>query len=327
MTSEELILLLDQLQTQLPKCAIQVLLRLVAKCIAGGTNQVEISAADIARELGMSEDTVKVAKRALDGIVTTAGGNGNPTVWTLPVEWFVVQRSLFAVNSPVDNWAERPGNNGAAPWKPGQSPSWKPGHSALETRATTGVTRAPWTSFQGARTLETRAHEPENRNLDPSDALETRAPSIDRIEHCDVHVPVVSIRDSIDGVNWLPEDLRQDGEQLKRWLRFYFAQTRPQQPVPDGPDEIIQAKCLAITGLARLQHVLSQLHKKGTRPGDTWAWFVTVFCQRVHGTKDTTQVVAPPAFRQSKKTPSSERRPEFVNDLIADVTGATGRMN
>lgn len=326
MTSEELILLLDSLQTRLPKCANQVLLRLAAKCITSGTNQVEISAADIARELGMAEDSVKVAKRAIGGFVTTAGGNGNPTIWTLPPEWFVLQRELFAVHSPVGNSVQFPGNQGAPPWKPGHQPPWKPGPSALETRATTQVTRAQWTSFQGATSLETRAASPENKADNPDTGLETRAPSIDRDRALSSVEPVLSHRDSIEGVNWLPEELRQDGEQLKRWLRFFFAQTRPQQTVPDGPDEIIQAKCLALANLARLQHVLSQLHKKGTRPGDNWAWFVTVFCQRIRGTKDTTTVPAPPAFRQSKKTPSSERMPEFTRDLLRETGAAVGKL-
>ncbi|HLJ76897.1 MAG TPA: hypothetical protein VKT75_05765 [Acidobacteriaceae bacterium] len=326
MTSEELILLLDSLQTQLPKCANQVLLRLVSKCVTAGTNEVEISGHDLATELNISRDAVTVAARALAGIITVRGGERISTTWVLPGDWFVVQRELFAVVSPVEKSSSWQSNQARLAWKPGQQLDEKPGQTGLETRPAGRVTRPAWTTYQASTGLETRPAPTENQSDDSKTGLETRPRSIDRDRGLSSVERVLLLRDSIEGVNWLPEELRQDGDQLKRWLRFYFAQTRPQHPVPDGPDEIIQAKCLALANLARLQHVLAQLHKKSTRPGDNWAWFVTVFCQRIKGTKDTSTVPAPPAFRQTKKTPSSERRPEFVDELLSEVSGATGRM-
>jgi hypothetical protein len=326
LTSEELILLLDSLQTRLPKCANQVLLRLVAKCITGGTNEVDISAADLARDLGIAEDSVKVAKRALAGILGTRGGARISTTWILPADWFVVQRSLFAVHSPSGEAVNWPGNQGSVPWKPGQLLPQKPGQTALETRATATVTRAGWTSFQGSTATETRAESPENGQLDPSAALETRAPSIDRDRALSSVEGVLHLRDSIEGVNWLPEELRTDGQTIKRWLRFYFAQTRPQLPVPDGPDEIIQAQCLAISEITRLQMVLRKLEKSHTKCGDSWKWFVATFCQRIHGTKDTKSVRAPIGFRREKKNPSSDGGAEFQRDLLRETSAAVGRM-
>jgi hypothetical protein len=326
LTSEELIVLLDSLQTRLPKCANQVLLRLVAKCIVNGTNEVTDSAAQIARELGMSEDSVKVARRALAGIVSGTYQNGIATPWVLPAEWFVVQRSLFAVSSPVENWPNRPGNQDGSPWKPGREAPQKPGRTALETRVPALETRAQWTSFQGGTSLETRAVVQENQPDTENTGLETRPLSIDRDRGLSSFEGVLHLRDSIEGVNRLPDELRPHAEKLKRWLRDYFLDIRAGDTVPDGPDEIILAKCLAIAELPRLGHLLKKIHGKRTKCGDTWAWWVTVFCQRVKGTKDTTAVPAHPAFHQPKKPASHESGGQFPADLLQQVSAAARTM-
>jgi len=238
-----------------------------------------------------------------------------------------MQRSLFAVDSPVEKWptaletraptaletrAHRPGNQG--------TPPWKPGHTALETRAL-------WTSFQGTTALETRAVSPEINDLTPTTALETRALSIDRDRALSSLEGVLHLRDSIEGVNWLPETLRTEGEELKRWLRGFYVKHHSSHTAPDGPDEIILAKCFAIADPPRLAQVLKSLDKKATRPGDTWAWFVTVFCQRIKGTKDTKAVPAPTYFRQEKKTPSAEGGADFGSDLLSKISSAVGKVH
>jgi hypothetical protein len=327
LSSEELILLLDQLQTSLPKCANQVLLRLVAKCIAGGTNQVDISAADLNRELRMGKDAVKVAKRALAGVVDTSGGNGTSTKWILPGEWFVVQRSLFAINSPVENWDNRPGNKDAPAWKPGRSPSQLPGSSGLETRTPALETRPLWTSYQAATSLETRPVVLENQADSTKTGLETRPPSIDRDRVLSSNEVRLDSRDSIEGVNRLPPEFRPDAEELKRWLRGFFAKHHPSHTAPDGPDEIILAKCLAIANLGDLVRVLQQLNRANTRPGDSWAWFVTVFCQRLRRIKNPAEVMARGGFHQPKKPASNEGGADFRSDLLREITAAVGKIH
>lgn len=322
MTSEELILFLDRLQPTLPKCANAVLLRLVSKCITNGTNEVDISAAELARELNISEDSVKVAKRALAGIVETKGGNGVPTVWCLPPDLFVVQRSLFAMSSPVENVVNWPGNQGAPPWKPGHLPPQKPGHTALETRAPALETRARWTSYQGATATETRAPFVENQQDNP-DYCPGNQGILDRSNRILPSVPDdYDHRDSIEWVNYLPPELAVQAEDLKRWLRSFFGKNDPSHTVPDGPDEIILAKCLAIAPAFSLAKVLQTLDRSKTRPGETWAWFVTVFCQRIHRTKDLSAVKAPAGFHQTKKDPSSERQAQFSADLLQQTAAA-----
>lgn len=319
MTSEELILLLDNLQPTLPKCANQVLLRLVAKCIASGTNEVDISAAELARDLGISRDAVKVACRALSGMITTRGGNGVGTVWILPADWFVVQRSLFAIPSSVENRLNLPGNQAAVAWKPGNQPDDKPGRTGLETRQGCLVTRQRWTSFQAGTPLETRQAETENQQVTPFDLPGNQA-ILDRSSRVLSSVATsVSLRDSIEGVNHLPEELGEHAAELKRSLREYFVRHHPSHTVQDGPDEIILAKCLAISPLRGIVSVLESLHRKNTRPGDTWAWFVTVFCSRIHRTRDLATVRAHPAFHQPKKNPSSERGGGFSADLLQEI--------
>jgi hypothetical protein len=76
-----------------------------------------------------------------------------------------------------------------------------------------------------------------------------------------------------------------------------------------------------------LAQILTSLDKKQTRPGDTWAWFVTVFCQRTHGTKNTAGIAAPAGFHQPKKNPSHEsRESNFTGDLLQQVGEAVHRL-
>ena len=326
MTSEELILLLDNLQPTLPKCANQVLLRLVAKCIASGTNEVDISAAELARDLGISRDAVKVAGRALSGMITTRGGNGVGTVWILPADWFVVQRSLFAIPSSVENRLNLPGNQAGPAWKPGSQPEEKPGRTCLETRQGCLVTRQPWTSYQAGGSLVTRQVDTENQQVTPFDLPGNQA-ILDRSSRDLSSVATsVSLRDSIEGVNQLPAELGEQAAELKRWLRGFFGKHHPSHTIPEGPDEIILAKSLAIAPLASLVGILQNMNRKNTRPGDTWAWFVTVFCSRIHRTRDLSTVRAHPAFHQPKKNPSSERGSGFSADLLQE-TAAASRFN
>jgi hypothetical protein len=322
LTSEELILLLDRLQPTLPKCANAVLLRLVSKCITSGTNEVDISAVELARELNIAADSVKVAKRALTGIVETRGGKGISTVWMLPSAWFVVQRSLFAIDSPVENWGNLPGNQGTPPWKPGHQPQQKPGSTSLKTREPSLETRAQWTSFQGGTSTGTREVIEENQQDDP-EYLPGNQGALDRSNRILSSVPNgYDHRDSIETVNHLPAELTEQAEDLRRWLRGFFGKHHPAHTVPNGPDEIILAKCLAIAPVSNLVQVLQVLHRKNTRPGDTWAWFVTVFCQRIHRTQDLAAVKAPAGFHQGKKDPSSERQAQFSADLLQQTTAA-----
>ncbi len=287
---------------------------------------VEISARDLAVDLGISRDAVKVAARALAPWVTSRNNHGVAMLWTLPAEWFVIQRSLFAMPSPVDNSARWTSNQATVAWKPGQPVDEKPGHTGLETRPHGRVTRPLWTTYQATSGLETRPQDTQVIESTQVSGLETRPSSIDRDRGLSSVEPVVNLRDSIETVNRLPEELRQDAENLKRWLRSFFAQIRAGDTIPDGPDEIILAKCLAIAQLGRLAHSLKKLHSKQTRCGDNWAWWVTVFCQRIHGTKDTTAVPAPMGFHQPKKPASHEGGGQFPADLLQKVTAAARTM-
>ena len=237
-----------------------------------------------------------------------------------------MQRDLFAVHSPVGNIVQWPGNQANDAWKPGDPMAWKPGDKRLETRRKSLETRRSWTSFQAIEPLETRRSDTENQQLNPEETPGNQG-ILDRSNRALSSVePVVNLRDSIEQVNTLPEECRENATELKRWLRGFFGKHHPSHTVPEGPDEIILAKCLAIAPLANLVSVLQTLNRKATRPGDTWAWFVTVFCQRIHRTRDLTQVAAPPAFRQPKKNPSTEGQGDFQRDLLRETGAAVGRL-
>ena len=49
------------------------------------------------------------------------------------------------------------------------------------------------------------------------------------------------------------------------------------------PAERILARCLAIAPIESLHQTLETLSKEGGPTGQKFAWFVTVFLQRIHG--------------------------------------------
>lgn len=134
------------------------------------------------------------------------------------------------------------------------------------------------------------------------------------------------LRDSIEGANRIPPEFAENAETLKRWLRNFFVKHHPSHNPPDGPDEVILAKCLAVAPLPRLAQTLTTLDDKGTQPRDSWAWFVTVFCQRIHKTKLWDEVRAPEGFHQPKKPASSEGGAQFSADLLQEVTAGARSM-
>lgn len=319
MTYEELIVAIDDAAPTLSEASLRLLLRLVSLAIQNGSNEIRISHRDLADAMKMSREGVARAARGLSGIVAIDGGHKVTSTFTLPADWFAPQRSLFAVSGVVDNisnWptyqarsgqqtrpalANEPGQGGQRA-RPGGQPTrpdlaYEPGHVANE----------PGQSGQRPRP---GIMQNQQLSADPLDRSSRDLSSI-------VDLPTPS--ESIERVNHIPEELAHDARLLKKWLKSYFEGHHPSHTAPDGPDEIILAKCLAISPLARLAQTLTTLDKKGTRPGETWAWFVTVFCQRIHRTKYPAQVAAPPGFIQPKKTPSSERGGGFSADLLQEV--------
>jgi hypothetical protein len=116
LTYEELFVYIDELQAHLPKCANAVLLKLIAKCIIQGENTIKISTCDLARELNVSRDAIRVAAIALQDVIAVEAGQNVVYRWTLPAHWFSPQRVLFidrgiSTGSGISTDDELPGSN------------------------------------------------------------------------------------------------------------------------------------------------------------------------------------------------------------------------
>jgi hypothetical protein len=319
LTYEELILAIANDAPKLSEAALRVLLGLVATGIESGVSEVVLSKQRLADRAGLSREGAARGTRELHEIVTAESTNGVHTVYTMPADWFTPQRSLFAVAGSVENRLHPPTIQAGSRLVPRQVPANEPGGSRQRSRQEPPGSQAaaanepgrstnePGSSYQLSRQVETQ-----NQQLtdDPLDRSNRVLSSVEGLS-----IPI----GSIERVNHLPSEFYGDAEELKRWLRGFFAKHHTSHTAPTGPDEIILAKCLAIAPLPNLVGVLQDLNRKGTRPGDTWAWFVTVFCQRIHRTKNVAEVKAPEGFQVAKKTPSSEGRREFAADLLQEV--------
>lgn len=326
MTYEDLLVAIDKEAPNLKCCALRVLLRLIAIGIEEGTNEVKASRAYLADGLGMAIESVDEATRGLAHLMRIEKEDGRTRKFVMPIEWFTPQRSLFVAAGAVEKTLRLPGNQARTGLETRQAPAQNPGRNmpGFSENLPGNQAEPAWNSREPAQNpgmggLETRQVLTHNQQLgdNPLDRSNRVLSSVDSSS---------TPARSIERVNHLPTELQSEAEELKRWLRGFFGKHHLSHTVPAGPDEIILAKCLAIAPLPSLVGVLQVMNRKGTRPGDTWAWFVTVFCQRIHRTRDTNAVEAPPAFCQGKKNPSSEGRPGFASDLLQEVAAGVPRL-
>jgi hypothetical protein len=143
-------------------------------------------------------------------------------------------------------------------------------------------------------------------------------------------------------VKAVPEAFAADAEELKVHVRQYRGRHHPSHTIPEGPDAEILGKCLAVAPLAHLVNIIQTEEKKNhpMRPGDSWMWWVSIFCDRVHRIKGHDHRKRTPIreqFRQAQneppETPSYEtaaakpasaetQNREFGPQLINQVAGA-----
>ena len=134
LTYEELFVFVANKAKSLPGCGLQLLVHLIGCAIEDGTNEVNISARNLATEVGISRDAVKVASRSLAHLIEISGSPGISSKFVMPADWFSPQRSLFAASSPVQNLPPM---------------AWKPGHQWTRNQAINGLeTRPRWTENQ-----------------------------------------------------------------------------------------------------------------------------------------------------------------------------------
>lgn len=326
MTYEDLLVAIANEAPNLSKCAIGVLLRLVATAIETGSPDLRLSHNWLSERTGLSREGVARGTRELAHIIGVGVSNGVSTSYSLPAEWFAPQRSLFAVDSRLGERFNLPNPQAGSGQLSRQVPANVPGSTGQISRQERPTFQAPpangfgipantpGRSGQDSRQVSTQNQQLSDASLDRSNRV---LPALE---------PLHGLRDSIESVTQLPVAFREDAETLKRWLRDFYETHHPSHRPPEGPDESIQAKCLAIAPLRRLAGILATRDKKGTRPGESWAWFVTVFANSVHGTKVLADVPAPPEFRKTLKPPSTESGTLFPNSLLKQAAASVHTM-
>ena len=327
MTYEELLQKLDDLQTTLPKCANAVLLRLVAKSIALGSNEIEISARDLATELNLSRDAIRVAAHALRGILTVHGSERVSTRWVLSADWFSPQRSLFTASTFVENRSYWPGNQARGGRETRPEVDEKPGQCWTSNQASGRVTRPRWTDYQasldekpGQSGLITRPALTQNQQLTGGGAHDR---SIDTSPKGSIEEEVI---DRVVHATKLPEHLVDASSVLSEHLRGYAQELGPPHLAAATPDETILARCFAIAPLGELISLLRQMHRKGTRTGDGYAWFVAVFANRIHRIRSQDLRIALQRH-SARKPPGRTRDRDFGPSLVNQATAGLSRMS
>jgi hypothetical protein len=317
---------MDEAAKILPRSGLRLLLHLVAQGIQQRSCQITMSQRYLAEQLGMSRDNVALACSELKHVLKIDTETTTSTIFVLPDDWFEPQLSLFAMPGGRNSRPLQPENQATAGLETRPLVAEKPGHWWPKNQANRPENQANWPGNQATTGLENRPSGLNTRPAITHNQQLTDSPLIDRsnrfLPSVDSSVPH---RVSIEQVNRLPAELREHAEKLQRWLRDYFNTHHPSHAAPPGPDEIILAKCLSVAPLANLAAVLKALDQRKTHPGETWAWFVTVFCQRIHRKKPH-ELQPSAGFYEARKQPASETDQLFEAELLSQVNGAARRM-
>lgn len=326
MTYEELLVAIDDAAPTLPGCAIRLLLRLISICIKTGTNEVRISAHQLAKDLGMTRDAVRVASRALSPMIGFSAPERMTSTYTLPADWFSPQRSLFAVSGSV----EKPGN-----WTSNSSRSGRETRPDLDDfpGQSGRVTRPGWATFSsrlgekpgqlgdlpGQSGRETRPGTTQNQQL--TDRETPR--SIDQdslLPNSSVNmIDRIVCADRVENAQW------REAEELAGWLTEYMHQLGPRDGDRSKPDDVILAQCLAIAPLGDLAIPLRRWRAEKRGCGSTYAWFVASLANQIHRIKSQDLRAALRA-RHRRKQPEKQAAPHFPSQLLNQTMPQLRRM-
>jgi hypothetical protein len=316
MTYEELIVAVTKHSTELPQTGLKLLLHLITTGITEGTNEIQTSTRTLAKNLKCSKDKVGEAVQSLRDILQATVNPGIGHTFHLPPEWFQESRGIFTPLARVEKLADCPGNQDTTVLEtrtpdvrnetitvletrtPDASLSWKPGHS-----------RRMNSEYQDTSVLETRTPLTQNQQLaDVADvdrsigSIEIQYNSYESIEH-------------IACAKTLTTDQRSDAIELSSWLRSYLREFGPPDQDQRAPDQQILARCLAVAPLGSLLSELKKMQQRCVRAGSQYAWFVTVFAQRLKGIPSNVLMAA---YRD--RAIQQRRRPQRDLDFSTRMT-------
>ena len=323
MTYAELWVFVDQLRAQLPPRAITVLSHLIARCIAEGSNEIELSISKLASNLGMSRDPVHDAAIRLEGIIEVRAAAGVSMRWTLPADWFEPQRSLFTVSTAVEKYRNLPRNQAGTPLETRQAPREKPGRYLTRNQAGMPENQAGVPGNQagpawkpGGSPLETRQVPTQNQQLtadyDRSDQIRSDFSG-------DISISV--IQESLKHTA-IPIELTREAEIVSQSLCDWCAHHQVPPPTLAGPPASMLAPLLALAPTTAILKALGAIRSPRSGPPRKWAWFFVTLANQILGLD--AKVICEVIEQHRQKTPPRRTVDrDFGRSLINQV--AAGR--
>jgi hypothetical protein len=102
---------------------------------------------------------------------------------------------------------------------------------------------------------------------------------------------------------------KQDAEILRSMLTHYRESFGEQGHVRKPADDKIVARCLAAGHIEQLGQTLRDMKSDGLRPKPKDGWFVTLFCNKIHG-------IPPELTASALKTQFERKQPAREYDTV-----------
>jgi hypothetical protein len=275
---------IDEAARHMGAMGLRLYLRLLALGVQMRSNSIEVSDRWLYGDLGISKDGLTVAKRQIARYVTVEVENGVVTRYSLPLPWLSAQSPMFPYQGALLNRADRPAQQDTTALQNRTPVPFSAGHSALSNRADCPAQQGDCPAEQGGVPRSTgqsappsRAPLTENQQLAAGALIrsdQTQIPVVD--------LSIVQIR-NVAAIDKLQEEQKEVASLLSSKLVEYCRKHQKEPLVEQYPPERILARCLAIAPYKTLNETLETLSKEGGPTGKKFAWFVTVFLNRIHG--------------------------------------------
>jgi hypothetical protein len=326
LTYEDLLIAIDHAAPKLSESSLRVLLRLVSLAIHTCCCEVKVSHRSLAEQLGMSQEGVARGVRGLSHLIETESRNTATSTFVLPAEWF----------APSVRRRDHGGEGGSPPGGTHYKPDYptNQGSTALRPRAVltnevgqccpTNQGSLPYLPGQvpyelGHTAPPARAVATEHQQL--SDASLIRSDQ-------DLNQGTDSIVNQIRKVAFV-ENVREDQKEVAALLYSdlmrYMQQHHPQGSVDAYPSERIIARCLAIADYEHLAETLKTLHNEGQTAGKKFAWFVSIFFNRIYGIDAAVVARTFEQVRLEKKGQPQQNK-LFADELIQHTAAQLRKM-
>jgi hypothetical protein len=275
---------IDEAARVLGGVGLRLYLRLLALGVQMRSNSIEISDRWLYGDLGISKEGLTVAKRQIVRFVTVEVEDGIATRYGLPLPWLSAQNPMFPQQGALLNRAHRPGEQGtSAPENRAPLP-YKTGHTAPLNRAECPEKQGGCPEKQGEVPFIAGRSAPENR-APATENQQVAGGSLIRSDqnqdHGFVSDPVI-VR-NIASVENLQNEQKEVASLLSSLLVDHMERHQPHGGGEKYPPERILARCLAIAPIETLKQTLETLSNEGRPAGKKFAWFVTIFLNRIHG--------------------------------------------